>query len=158
VVFALYGSTAYLDACGDQVPLDRHPWLGWDESLAELEAARWMRENVPAAHLVARFDSMLLAYHATREGFGVCFLPCAVADRDPLLRRVDQDLLVPCGTMWLLTHPDLRRTARVRRFIEFMGEALARTREVREGRAPLGRRVAAPTRTPRTHGPALTPA
>jgi DNA-binding transcriptional LysR family regulator len=139
VAFALYGSTDYLDASGDLVPLDQHPWLGWDESLAELGAARWMRENVPNAHLVARFDSVLIAYHATREGFGVCFLPCALADRDATLRRVDQELLVPCGTMWLLTHPDLRRTARVRRFIQFMSEAMARMRDAREGRLPLGR-------------------
>ena len=138
VVFALYGSVAYLDERGDLAALDQYRWLGWDESLAELQAARWMRENVPNAHIVARFDSMLIAYHAAREGFGVCFLPCAFADRDETLRRVDPELLVPCGNMWLLTHPDLRHTARVRRFIEFMGEAMARSRNAREGRLPRG--------------------
>jgi len=137
VVFALYGSTDYLSARGKAAALDQHLWLGWDESLAELDVARWMRENVPNAHIIARFDSVLIAYHAAREGFGICFLPCALADRDATLRRVDSELLVPCGSMWLLTHPDLRRTARVRRFIEFMGEAMAATRDAREGRLPV---------------------
>lgn len=137
VVFALYASTDYLSSRGRAAALDQHLWLGWDESLAELDVARWMRENVPNAHIIARFDSVLIAYHAAREGFGICFLPCALADRDATLRRVDSELLVPCGSMWLLTHPDLRRTARVRRFIEFMGEAMAGMRDVREGRLPL---------------------
>jgi DNA-binding transcriptional LysR family regulator len=137
VVFALYASIDYLDARGEVAALDQHAWLGWDESLADLDAARWMRENVPTAHVVACFDSVLIAYHAARAGFGIGFLPCALADRDATLRRVDPELLVPCGSMWLLTHPDLRRTARVRRFIEFMAEAMAATRDAREGRLPL---------------------
>jgi len=152
VVFALYASIGYLRERADLAALDQHQWLGWDESLAELGAARWMRENVPNAHTVARFDSVLIAYHAAREGFGVCFLPCALADRDETLRRVDPELLVPCGTMWLLTHPDLRHTARVRRFIEFMGEAMARSRDAREGRLPPG---ASRTRLQRARGPAF---
>jgi DNA-binding transcriptional LysR family regulator len=139
VVCALYASSDYLAAHGNATALDQHAWLGWDAALAELDPARWMRENVPHAHILARFDSVLIAYHATREGFGICFLPCALADRDSALQRVDPELLVPCGSMWLLTHPDLRRTARVRRFIEFMGEAMAKTRDAREGRAPLAR-------------------
>jgi len=144
VVFALYASTPYLDVHAE-LPLEQHAWLGWEESLTELDAARWMRENVPNAHIVARFDSVLIAYHAIREGFGIGFLPCALADRDVSLRRVNSELLVPCGCMWLLTHPDLRRTARVRRFIEFMGDALAATRDAREGLAPL---VAPPRHAP----------
>jgi len=136
VVFALYGSNEYLDARTDAADLEQHAWLGWDESLAELEPARWMRENAAHARVVACFDSVLLAYHAVREGFGICLLPCALADRDATLRRVEQQLLVPCGEMWLLTHPDLRRTARVHRFIQFMSEAMAATRDRREGRLP----------------------
>jgi DNA-binding transcriptional LysR family regulator len=152
VVFALYASIDYLRERADLAALDQHRWLGWDESLAELGAARWMRENVPNAYTVARFDSVLIAYHAAREGIGVCFLPCALADRDETLRRVDPELLVPCGTMWLLTHPDLRHTARVRRFIEFMGEAMAGSRDAREGRLLPG---ASRTRLQRARGPAF---
>ncbi len=146
VVFAFSGSTDYLAARGEGTPLNPYAWLGWDESLADLDLARWMRENLPAAHVVARFDSVLITYHAARVGLGIAFLPFALADRDATLRRVDRELLVRCGSMWLLTHPDLRRTARVRRFIEFMGEATAATRDAREGRLPF---VASVGRRPR---------
>ena len=43
---------------------------------------------------------------------------------------------LPGRGLWLLTHPDLRRTARVRRFLDFMAEAMAQSRDLREGRRP----------------------
>jgi DNA-binding transcriptional LysR family regulator len=96
-----------------------------------------VREHVPDARFAARFDSMLVAYHAVRAGLGIAFLPCALGDADPALRRVLPDLVLPGTTMWLLTHPDLRRSARVRCFLEFMAEAMSHSRDLREGRRPL---------------------
>lgn len=133
---ALYGSVAHLDRAA-ALPLEQQPWLGWDESMHEQLSRSWMREHVPDARFAARFDSMLVAYHAVRGGLGIAFLPCALGDADPALRRVLPDLVLPGTTMWLLTHPDLRRTARVRCFLDFMAEAMSHTRDLREGRRPL---------------------
>ncbi len=40
------------------------------------------------------------------------------------------------AALWVLTHEDLRRTARVSAFTEFMAAALARQRDLLEGRRP----------------------
>jgi hypothetical protein len=40
--------------------------------------------------------------------------------------------------LWLLTHPDLRRTARVRAFMDTLAQSLRRERHLLEGRANYG--------------------
>jgi DNA-binding transcriptional LysR family regulator len=133
---ALFGAIARLDAAPAPVALAEYAWLGWDESMQEQTSRRWLRENLPEVRFAARFDSMLVAYHAVRAGVGIAFLPCALGDADSELRRVIPDLVLPGTAMWLLTHPDLRRTARVRCFLDFMAEAMVHTRDLREGRRP----------------------
>jgi hypothetical protein len=40
------------------------------------------------------------------------------------------------SALWVLTHEDLRRTARVSAFTEFASAALSRERDLMEGRPP----------------------
>ena len=136
-VVSLFGTAGLLSGWQPEMGLDKLPWLGWDERIAAFGGAAWTSEHVPDARLVASFDSVLVAYHAVREGMGVCFLPCALGDRDQTLRRVDPGLLLPGLPIWILTHPDLRDTARVRAFMQFMVQAMSRTRDLREGRRPF---------------------
>ncbi len=145
---ALFGSAAVLDAQPGPLDLDQQAWLAWDDSMADQSSGRWVREHVPRARVAARFDSVIVAYHAVLAGFGIGFLPCALGDRSPKLRRVVPDLVLPGTSMWLLTHPDLRHTGRVRCFMDFMADAMARTRDLREGRAPQGGAPAAPSARP----------
>jgi hypothetical protein len=42
------------------------------------------------------------------------------------------------GELWIVTHADLKATARVRAFFEVVGEGLARERELFEGRGLRG--------------------
>lgn len=134
---ALYVSTGYLEANLSLTALHEQGWLAWDESSPDYGATRWMREHVPNARVVARFDSILLLHHALVAGLGIGFLPCALGDREATIRRVEPHVVLPGTGMWLLTHPDLRDTARVRCFLDFMARAMASTRDLREGRRPL---------------------
>ena len=43
--------------------------------------------------------------------------------------------------LWLLTHEDLRRSARIRAFLDFMAEALAQETPLLEGAVPRGGRA-----------------
>jgi DNA-binding transcriptional LysR family regulator len=56
---------------------------------------------------------------------GIGVLPTFMQARHPELVAVSDvipELSVP---VWMLTHPDLRQTARVRAFMRFVGDALA---------------------------------
>ena len=77
--------------------------------------------------IVYRADSVLAINAAARAGMGVAALPCYLGDADPDLRRIGEpcdELAVP---LWLLTHPDLRRVARVRAVLDFLGRPSRRT-------------------------------
>ena len=68
-------------------------------------------------------------------GLGLTILPCLACDPVPGLRRVGS--YFEGGTyLWVLTHPELRGTARVRAFTEFMREVIERDRALIEGRPP----------------------
>jgi len=61
-----------------------------------------------------------------RTGLGVGVLPTFVALSEPELVAVSapiEDLATP---LWILTHPDLRRTARIQAFMQVLGDAVAR--------------------------------
>jgi DNA-binding transcriptional LysR family regulator len=85
---------------------------------------------------IYRTNSISAAIAAARAGIGLAPLPCAVADRTPDLVRIamfPEDFRLD---LWLLTHEDLRNTARIRAFMDFMANALATDADVLEGRRP----------------------
>lgn len=111
-------------------------WLDVDDSFGHQALTRWVSARVPAEAIALRANSMTVLREACRAGLGLALLPCYMGDGDAGLRRVG-DLIPDLGTdLWLLTHEDLRQTARVRAFLDFMGEAIARDRDLIEGRRP----------------------
>ena len=78
-------------------------------------------------------DDTLLTHSAIREGMGVSILPCFMGDADPELERYcDPDPAYNLG-LWVLLHPDLKRTARVLAFRDFMVQAVKEKQPVFEG-------------------------
>ena len=53
------------------------------------------------------------------------------------LRRVG-DYLEGGDSVWLLTHPDLKSSARVKKFLAFARQLLRRDKDLLEGKMPLG--------------------
>lgn len=82
-------------------------------------------------------DDTLLTQSALREGMGLSILPCFMGDADPALARYcDPDPGWNLG-LWILVHPDLRRTARVLAFRDHMMEAIQAQRDLFAGRQIL---------------------
>jgi DNA-binding transcriptional LysR family regulator len=112
------------------------PWVAPDDTLAGSSVARWMRAHVPEARIAVRADSLLSLRQAAAAGLGLAALPCYLGDASPSLRRAGPPVEEMATALWILTHEDLRRTARVRAFTEFAAEALGRERDLLEGRRP----------------------
>jgi DNA-binding transcriptional LysR family regulator len=140
VAFALYASPAYLATAprAGAGELAAHRWLAPDDSLAASTVGRWMHTELPAeAEVVLKADSLLSLRQAAVAGLGVTTLPCYLGDTTPGLARVRAEPVEAMATaLWVLTHEDLRRTARVSAFTRFLGEALARKRPLLEGAGP----------------------
>src|SRR3546814_6934962 len=71
---------------------------------------------------------------AAKAGIGLATLPAGLADLEPDLKRVTDlpdDFTLD---LWLLTHEDLRRTARIRAFMDFLTDSIKKEASLLEGR------------------------
>lgn len=134
VAIALYASPRYLAQVPARRSLDKHAWLGPDDSLAGTTIARWMRAEL-AVVPVLRADTLTALARAAATGLGVCALPCYLADRMPELARVRGPIPEVATELWVLTHEDLRGTARIRALIDHLVAELGAQRDLIEGRA-----------------------
>lgn len=130
-------------------------WLAPDDSLSHLGSARWIAANVPAGRIVHRASSLTALAAAARAGLGVAALPCVLADPDPRLERIADPVRAMDTPLWLITHPDLRRTARVRAVLDALAERLAGDRARLAGEAAADR--ARPPQRPRSPTQAAKP-
>ena len=96
-----------------------------------------MRAAVPDAAVAMRADSLLALSELAAAGLGRAVLPCFLGEGDARLRRLE---FLPDvqSELWLLTHADLRGTARVRAFMEHMAAGLLTERALLEGELPMG--------------------
>jgi DNA-binding transcriptional LysR family regulator len=78
------------------------------------------------ACIFVRNHSLLLQLESVRQGLGYGFLPCILAESDPNLLRVGDIPPVLGPSMWMLTHPDLRSTKRVKVFMDFVRDIFER--------------------------------
>ena len=126
----IYGSEHYL-AGHPTADLESLDWVGWEVG-STMFFARWMAEQVPRARIALRVSPAWGLREAVDAGVGVAILPCALGEGRPGWRRV---AFVPAGAapLWILTHRDLRRTARVRVVRTALAEWITAQREVFEG-------------------------
>jgi DNA-binding transcriptional LysR family regulator len=127
IASAIYASPAYMSDKGsdDPVALD---WLGPDDSLSHLRSARWISRHVEPSRIVHRANSLTVLHHAARAGLGLAALPCFLGDADAGLRRVMSPIAEMASSLWLMTHPDLRRTPRVRVVMDAISDFIAKSR------------------------------
>lgn len=93
----------------------------------------WTKQYNPSQSHNFYSDDTLLTLAAIREGLGVSYLPCFLGDADPLLERYcEPDPQHDLG-LWILLHPDLKRTARVTLFRDFMMKSIQKRRGLFEG-------------------------
>lgn len=87
-------------------------WLAFDDPamVARLIAG----SAYPALPAWGSFSSLDTMAAAARAGLGLAMLPVYAGDSDPALRRLTAPAPRHLGDLWLLSHPDLRHTARVR--------------------------------------------
>jgi DNA-binding transcriptional LysR family regulator len=136
VALAIYASPRYLERTSARKPLAEHVWVTPDDSLASTSVGRWLRRDLAEARVSLRADSYMALRDAATAGLGVAALPCYVGDRCPTLVRIREPLRELATELWILTHADLRHTARVRAFVELLAEGLGKERPLIEGRSP----------------------
>ncbi len=128
VASTIYGSREYLNQIREQKLEPR--WIGVE--CCEFHRS-WTRDACGEQGHNFYSDDTLLTLSAIREGLGVSYLPCFMGDTTPELERyVEPDPSHNLG-LWILLHPDLKRTARVLAFRDHMHAAITAQRDLFEG-------------------------
>jgi molybdate transport repressor ModE-like protein len=138
VAWAVYGATAVLDEPGrlaSVAELAEHPLIGWEEEASGIRSAEWLAAAAPASAVAFRTNSLVGQMVAARAGLGLAALPCYLGDPEPgLVRALAEPVPELQRELWMVTHTDLSRTARVRAFFDTVGEGIAARRPLIEGR------------------------
>lgn len=78
----------------------------------------------PKAKLRHRVREIVPLITLAAAGLGMAQLACNLGDRHPDLIRAPFQKPLPYRSLWLLLHKDLRNTARVRLFVDFLAEQI----------------------------------
>jgi len=113
------------------------PWVRYALDLTRLSAARWQAREADGEPSVA-VNSVPAMHRMIACSPCRGLLPCFVGDADPELVRLADPIPEAGSQLWLLVHPDLRRTTRVRALIDALWDALVAQRPLLGGARPLG--------------------
>ncbi|HTZ67746.1 MAG TPA: LysR family transcriptional regulator [Roseiarcus sp.] len=114
-------------------PIESVPFIGFSHNYGPALSRRWIEANVAPERLVAKVNSAHCMLQLALQGLGAILLPRFLGDRCPDLTRVGYLLPELDLGLWMLTHSDLRRSTRVRAFMDFAGAELTKQRRAIEG-------------------------
>lgn len=144
IAWAVYGARSLIAQGAtvdpEHLDLSRWPLIAWDETAHGIQSADWLASKVPDSAIAFRTNSVLNQFIAAKSGIGLAVLPCYLGDPEPDLQRMTPAPIPELtGELWIVTHADLRRTARVRAFFDLVGEGLAAQREQMAGLSPAAK-------------------
>jgi len=122
LAYGLYGSRAYLERAGrprHAAELAGHRAVLFDEELRHSDLGHWLEQSLAGAQVVYRANSLQAQLAAIRAGYGLGGQAPFIASLRPELERVLPALGLKMG-IWLVTHPGLRRSARMRAVYDFL--------------------------------------
>jgi DNA-binding transcriptional LysR family regulator len=138
---ALYASESYVARFGaprEGASLEGHRLVGYGGDLRAIPTSQALGRIGAGARTVLRANSMLTVTEACAAGMGITVLPCFLGDSEPGLLRLWPEP-VTGADVWVVVHPDLQRTARVRLVIDFLTAAItARAAELRGNQPRAG--------------------
>lgn len=131
-------SVAWAVYCRADAPTGpaRLPWVRFSDALSNLNASLWWQRNHPRDDVLMTVNSVPAMRQVIVATAARGTLPCFVGDADPTLRRLGPLLPGSAPALWLLLHPDLRRTTRVRAVVDRLWTVLRDDQDLFEGRRP----------------------
>jgi DNA-binding transcriptional LysR family regulator len=135
IAWALYGRAEDFPdpSAVDPESLYQRDWVSLSDNLATLKAVKFVQEHVPPERIGYRVNTVLGLAEAVEQGLGIGHLPCFIGDVRPGLVRLGPPNPEFAADLWLLTHPDLRHSPRVRVFLDFLAAEVAKQRKIIEG-------------------------
>ncbi len=116
----------------EELLVDRR-WIGFERDSRDLKFDRWLSDKVPDSSVVLRVDSFSHAATMVRAGLGIALLPAFVESGLPDLQPLTAPIAELRTPLWLITHPELKDTTRIRVLMRAFGPALANEVKAAQG-------------------------
>jgi DNA-binding transcriptional LysR family regulator len=127
------------------------PWIGHDERLANIPAARWLERTLPDVRTRLRVDSLAAMLRCAVAGAGAAVLPVFAGSQERGLVRITDAIPDVGNDLWALSHPDLRGNAKVRAWSDHLAAGIPRVlAQILEGGACSSRLASCPDEGRRT--------
>ncbi|GHF19218.1 LysR family transcriptional regulator [Kordiimonas sediminis] len=122
-----YSTDAYLRTA----PEEDRCWVGGMDE-------KWHRELLalspyPNHPLQLQLKDITARHRIVARGFGMYVGPCFLGDTDPTVRRLPGTKPLLQQDLWILTHPDLRTSPRIKTLISFLTKALLEKKDIIQG-------------------------
>ncbi len=130
--FAIYATPQYLKD-KKNLSLQEHNWCfiqGSDEWLVPLI---WKKKGQTRQCTVFESGLAMAVLNAAAEGMGLTMMPCYLGDADARLVRATNVVESLTLELWILTHADLRHTARVKALMAVLYDALTQDKDLYSG-------------------------
>ena len=95
--------------------------------------SKWYQDFLPDSPITYRTNSGNAEFHMARMGLGIAQLGCVLGDTAPELHRLPGVGIDRRQSLWVLSHTDLRTTARVRAVRDFVIDRSMRYRDLIAG-------------------------
>ena len=132
----IYASKEYLEQKqnskkqGSNSGKSKHQLIQWRQESKDPE---WVSQHFPNAETVMRVDDAATMVACVQNHLGLARMACFMGDNIPGVYRLDLPLTPSAWGVWVLSHADLRSTAKVRAGREFLVEILQQQRSLIEG-------------------------
>jgi DNA-binding transcriptional LysR family regulator len=123
-----YAHRDYLARAGTPIgfgDLAGHVVIGYDRSTLIIDHMRRLGLEADREFFRFRCDDQVAAWRALCDGVGIGFGPNFLANREPALVRTLPDIGIEPLPVWLVSHRELRTSARIRAVSDYLGERLA---------------------------------
>lgn len=125
--FNACASAAYANDHGlTEFPQDtaNYHFIELDQSYRDRPFHRWLHSRLHASSACTTVNGFLTAYALCKAGLGIAILPGYLVSDDPDFVCLVTEPEVASNDLWLLSHADMRGTARIRLVKNFLYEAL----------------------------------
>ena len=127
---AMYATKSFL-AKSKNKPINEYELAMSNDGLNWIPNTVWKNRSKP--NIIFSCDSILGVVNTVKDGVSAAMLPCFIGDQEKKLQRVTDPLPELSNELWILTHADLRQTARVRALMQHLYESLSNIKGKFEG-------------------------
>ena len=124
VEVGIFGSRRYARRVGDDRPIEELEWIGWERRRASM-LGRWIDGQIPVNQIHLRLGTPSDLVKAVDVHLGVTLLPTVLSAGKAWHSFGSVEGFT--APVWVLTHADLRSTARVRAVRDFVVDTLRRS-------------------------------